>query len=399
MTNYPNLGFEITHKDPNSRARIGRLKTPHGTIETPNFIFCGTKASVKAVLPKDLIEAQTDIILANTYHLMLQPGADIIERMGGLHKFMNWNGPMLTDSGGYQIFSLGHGSVSNEIKGSGSRYGKKSILKITEEGATFRSYIDGQKVFLTPEKAMEIQRKLGPDLVVQLDECTPFNVDRDYTARAMAMSRRWGERCLTEFMEHNDGKQGVYGTVSGGVYEDLRIESAESNAERDYFGVAIADCLGETKEQMYEVVALTVPHIHQSRPVHLLGIGGIGDILTQVRQGIDTFDCVSPTRMARHGWALKKGVEKERVNLRNAMYRDSQDPITDDCDCYTCENYSTAYLHHMFKSKEFVGMQLTSIHNIATMNRLMREIRIAIVEGTLDALHAAWCPEFSATSI
>ena len=390
--NYPNFGFDITYKSPNSRARIGQLKTPHGTIETPNFIFCGTKATVKAVLPDSLHEARTDIILANTYHLMLQPGADIIEKMGGLHKFMNWNGPMLTDSGGYQIFSLGHGSVSNEIKGSGNRFENKSILKISEEGATFRSYIDGQKVYLTPEKSMEIQRKLGPDLVVQLDECTPFHVDRDYTARAMAMSRRWGERCLKEFMTHNDGKQGVYGTVSGGVYEDLRIESAESHAERDYFGTAIADCLGNSKEQMYEVVAFTMPHVHPDRPVHLLGIGGIGDIFTQVKQGIDTFDCVSPTRAARHGWALKKGVPKERVNIRNAKYRENPDPIDETCECNTCQNYSTAYLHHLFKAKEFLGMQLMSIHNIYTMNRLMREVREAIRAESLDQLEKDWCP-------
>ena len=390
--NYPNFGFDITYRSPNSRARVGYLKTPHGTIETPNFIFCGTKATVKAVLPDDVKRAKTDIILANTYHLMLQPGADIIEKMGGLHKFMNWDGPMLTDSGGFQIFSLGYGSVSNEIKGSGNRFENKSILKITEEGATFRSYIDGQKVFLTPEKSMEIQRKLGPDLVVQLDECTPFHVDRDYTAKAMAMSRRWGERCLKEFMSHNDGKQGVYGTVSGGVYEDLRIESAQSQAERDYFGVAIADCLGNSKEQMYEVVAFTMPHVHPDRPVHLLGIGGIGDILTQVKQGIDTFDCVSPTRTARHGWALKKGVPKERINIRNAQFRENPDPIDETCECHTCQNYSTAYLHHLFKAKEFLGMQLVSIHNIYTMNRLMRDVRHAIRTETLDQLHNEWCP-------
>ena len=390
--NYPNFGFDITYRSPNSRARVGYLKTPHGTIETPNFIFCGTKATVKAVLPDDVKRAKTDIILANTYHLMLQPGADIIEKMGGLHKFMNWDGPMLTDSGGFQIFSLGYGSDSNEIKGSGNRFENKSILKITEEGATFRSYIDGQKVFLTPEKSMEIQRKLGPDLVVQLDECTPFHVDRDYTAKAMAMSRRWGERCLKEFMSHNDGKQGVYGTVSGGVYEDLRIESAQSQAERDYFGVAIADCLGNSKEQMYEVVAFTMPHVHPDRPVHLLGIGGIGDILTQVKQGIDTFDCVSPTRTARHGWALKKGVPKERINIRNAQFRENPDPIDETCECHTCQNYSTAYLHHLFKAKEFLGMQLVSIHNIYTMNRLMRDVRHAIRTETLDQLHKEWCP-------
>src|SRR5476649_1383881 len=207
------FAFDITHKDPQSHARTGKLSTPHGTIETPNFIFCGTKASVKGVSPRQLREANVDIILSNTYHLMLSPGADLVEKMGGLHRFMNWDGPLFTDSGGFQIFSLGHGSVADEIKGKGQKHRPKTILKITEEGAEFKSYLDGKIFFLTPEGSVQIQRKLGADLVVQLDECTLFHVDRDYTARSMEMSMRWGDRSLAEHARHDDGSQAMYGIV------------------------------------------------------------------------------------------------------------------------------------------------------------------------------------------
>ena len=228
------FAFDITHKDPNSYARTGRLTTPHGTIDTPNFIFCGTKATVKGLSPMQLRAEQVDIILSNTYHLMLSPGADLVAEMGGLHKFMNWDGPMFTDSGGFQIFSLGHGSVADEIKGKANRIREKSILKITEEGAEFRSYLDGRKWFLTPESSIDIQRKLGADLIVQLDECTPYHVDKDYTARSMEMSCRWGDRSLAEWKRKDDGKQKMYGIVQGGVYPDLRKESWHSRFPNEF---------------------------------------------------------------------------------------------------------------------------------------------------------------------
>ncbi len=227
--------FEITYKDPNSYARTGLLTTPHGTIETPNFIFCGTKASIKGLSPRQMREAGSDIILSNTYHLMLSPGPDVVEAMGGLHSFMGWDGPMFTDSGGFQIFSLGYGSVADEIKGRGQPHRPKTILKITEEGAEFKSYLDGTVHFLSPEKSIQIQRKLGADLIVQLDECTPFHVDKEYTARSMAMSMRWGDRSLAEHARSDDGKQAMYGIVQGGVYPDLRKESCEYTRDRNFF--------------------------------------------------------------------------------------------------------------------------------------------------------------------
>ncbi|MDI1227451.1 MAG: tRNA guanosine(34) transglycosylase Tgt [bacterium] len=384
------FAFDITHKDPNSYARTGRLTTPHGTIDTPNFIFCGTKASVKGLSPMQLRAEQVDIILSNTYHLMLSPGADLVAEMGGLHKFMNWDGPLFTDSGGFQIFSLGHGSVADEIKGKANRIREKSILKITEEGAEFRSYLDGRKWFLTPESSIDIQRKLGADLIVQLDECTPYHVDKEYTARSMEMSCRWGDRSLAEWKRKDDGKQKMYGIVQGGVYPDLRKQSCEWTANTDFFATAIGGSLGSSKEQMYEVVAMCAPMIHPTRPVHLLGIGSFIDVFSNVLSGIDTFDCVSPTRIARHGWAMVKGAPKERLNIRNAKYVNDPNPVDSTCACMACKNHSRSYIHHLFRTSELLGMQLLSIHNVATMTRLMRDVRKGIAAGTLDQIKKEW---------
>lgn len=391
MPDYSNFNFSIDFKDPNSRARLGRLKTPHGTIETPNYIFCGTKASVKNVSPAQLVEAQTDIILSNTYHLMLQPGADLIEKMGGLHKFMGWDGPMLTDSGGFQVFSLGEGTMANEIKGKSKKgHQNKNLLSITEEGCVFKSYIDGKTIKLTPEYAMEIQRKLGADLLMQFDECTPYHVDKDYTARSMEMSIRWGDRCLTEFERHDNGAQAVYGIVQGGVYEDLRRFSAEYTKDRPFFGTAIGGCLGGTQEEMHRVVASSVPYIHAERPVHFLGIGQIKDVFRFVRLGIDTFDCVIPTRLARHGTAFLKGQVGETINLKNAKYREDQTPLDERVNIAASRDFSKAYIHHLLKANELLATQILAQHNIATMNMLMREVRQAIAAGTLDELEQEW---------
>ncbi len=390
MLNYPNFSFEITHTD-KSGARLGRLKTPHGTIETPNYIFCGTKAAIKALSPAQMKEARTDIILSNTYHLMLQPGADLIAKMGGLHKFMGWDGPMLTDSGGFQVFSLGEGTMANEIKGKSQKAQEsRNLISITEEGCVFRSYVDGSKIKLTPESSMEIQRKLGADLLMQFDECTPYHVDKDYTARSMEMSMRWGDRCLVEFERHDNGAQGLYGIVQGGVYGDLRRVSAEYTADRPFFGTAIGGCLGGSDEEMREVVAASVPHIHPARPVHFLGIGQIKDVFAFVRMGIDTFDCVIPTRLARHGTALLKGVPGETVNLKNARFREDETPLDPAQDVPASSYYSKAYIHHLLKAGEILGMQILAQHNVATINRLMREVRAAIKSGTLDALEKEW---------
>lgn len=396
MIEYPEFSFDIKHKDPKSGARIGVLKTPHGEIETPNYIFCGTKATVKNVAPAQLKEAKTDIILSNTYHLMLQPGADLIAQAGGLHKFMGWNGPMLTDSGGFQVFSLGEGTMANEIKGKSKGHDNKSLIEITEEGCVFRSYVDGKIIKLTPESSVEIQRKLGADLFMQFDECTPYHVDKDYTARSMEMSMRWGDRCLATFERTEDlasaGPQGMYGIVQGGVYQDLRRQSAEYTKDRPFFGTAVGGCLGGTDEEMRDIAGYSMEHVHPDRPVHFLGIGQIKDVFTFVRMGIDTFDCVIPTRLARHGTAFIKGAPGETINLKNAKYREDQSPLDEENGVGASTEFSKAYIHHLLKAQELLAFQILSIHNIATINRLMREVRESIKQGTLDELEKEWIP-------
>jgi queuine tRNA-ribosyltransferase len=389
---YPNHKFEITYQDPNSGARLGRLTTPHGTIETPNYIFCGTKATIKNLSPYQMKEAKTDIILANTYHLMIQPGADLIAKMGGLHKFTGWDGPMLTDSGGFQVFSMGNGSCADEIKGR-NRNQRENLLKINEDGAFFRSYLDGQKLCLNPEISMEIQRKLGADLIVQMDECTAYQVTKDYTAKSMEMSMRWGDRSLHAFNATHDGKQALYGVVQGGVYEDLRKASADYVRSRPFFGTAVGGCLGGSDEEMYGILEFTQPHNHPGRPIHFLGIGRIKDVFKSVRYGIDTFDCVMPTRIARHGVALMKGAPGEKINLFNARYRDDPAPLDETLDLPVSRDFSKAYIHHLLKSGEMLAFQILSQHNVAVINRLMREVRAAIAAGTLDSLEKEYLPD------
>lgn len=393
MSNYPRFNFRIDATDPYSRARVGFLTTPHGSLETPAFIFCATRAAMKAATPADLLASGTQIILSNTYHLMLQPGSELIARQGGLHKFCGWNGPMLTDSGGFQIFSLGHGSVADEIKGRRTQNRVQTLLKITEHGAEFRSYLDGRLHVLTPERSIQIQRELGADLIVVLDECTPFHADKAYTARSLALSHRWGLRCLQEFnrgLDQGDERQALYGILQGGIYPDLRQEAAEFVNNQPFFGHAVGGTLGGDKQQMQEVVEVAMRHLRPDRPVHLLGIGGISDIISGVAQGIDTFDCVAPTRMARHGAALLPKTPNERINLNNACHREDRNPLWDDCTCYCCRNFSRAYLHHLFKSHEILGMQLITIHNIAVMNRLMHDVRHAIRLGKLTDVKNQW---------
>jgi queuine tRNA-ribosyltransferase len=387
---YPGFGFEIIKKDTATEARSGFLNTPHGGFETPNFIFCATKAAIKGAGPKELSDIGADVILSNTYHLMLRPGPDLVEKMGGLHRFMGWNGPMLTDSGGYQIFSLGHGSVSDEIKG--KRNGKRNatLKKITEEGALFQSYVDGSDQFLTPERSMEIQRKLGADMILVMDECTPFHVDKRYTEKSMLMSHRWADRCVEEFQRAHTGTQSLFGIVQGGVYEDLRRQSSEYVSSRPFFGHSIGGSLGATKAQMYEVVGYALKYMRRDRPIHLLGIGGPEDIWENVENGVDFFDCVSPTRLARHGTVLVRTGKKHKLNLLNAKFREDQSPLDEECDCYACRNFTRAYLHYLFKAQELEGLHLVTIHNMRFMTRLMKTVRDAIKADRFTEAKREW---------
>jgi len=392
--------FEILYQDAASQARLGRLTTPHGVVETPAFIFCATKAAIKGATPQEMKRENTQIILSNTYHLMLQPGSEVVAKMGGLHQFMGWDGPMLTDSGGFQIFSLGHGSVAEEVKGKRQSTRPKSLLKITEEGAKFKSYIDGKMHLLTPEKSIQVQQDLGADLIVVLDECTPFHVDKAYTERSMYLSHRWAERSLAEFQKGPAGVQQLYGITQGGIYPDLRKISAEFVNSLPFFGHAVGGSLGADKTQMKEVVEMAMEPLDPGRPVHLLGIGGVSDIFYGVTQGIDTFDCVHPTRLARHGGALvpvavwedlgKDPAGREHMNLRNASFREDPQPIDPSCTCQTCQTFSRSYLHHLLKAGEILAMTALTIHNVHFMNRLLSAIRHAIKTGTLAEEQKKW---------
>lgn len=388
------------------RARLGDLRTPHGSIATPNFIFCATKGSVKGLSVPQVKAAQTDIILSNTYHLMLNPGADLIAEMGGLHKFTGWNGPMLSDSGGYQVFAMGHGSVSEEVKGKRQAPEKQSILKISEAGVRFRSYLDGSKVELSPESSVDIQRKLGVDLMVQFDECTPFHASKDYTGQSMKMSLRWAERSLAEFIRGDDGRQAIYGVLQGGVFPEWRAESAAGLSRLPFFASAIGGCLGKTRKQMWEVVTYSSPLLPIERPIHLLGIGYIADIFYGVLQGIDTFDCVHPTRLARHGCAIQpyahgyadmelsncsaeRRVQLANINIRKQRFKRDESPIAGESGLEELQ-YSKAYIQHLFRAGEMLGPQILSLNNVYQMNRLMRDIRRGLAEDRLDEACYFW---------
>jgi queuine tRNA-ribosyltransferase len=303
---------------------------------------------------------------------------------------------MFTDSGGFQVFSLGHGGVEAEIKGAQQLAGKKTLLKLTDTYAQFRSYIDGKVITLTPELSIKIQIDLGADIIVSLDECTPYHVNKLYTAHSMEKSKKWALTSLNTLTEYGDQSQALMAVIQGGIYKDLRQESARFANEHDFHGHAIGGSLGKTREEMHDVVAMTSEMLDKSRYTHLLGIGGIEDIFTGVRCGIDTFDCVNPTRIARHGSVILKKRElpdrsKQYINLNNAVYRRDYSAISDSCACYTCQNFSRAYIHHLLKAKDVLAGTLISIHNIRIMNKLMEDIRKSLETDSLDDAYNDWC--------
>ncbi|MDP4673399.1 MAG: tRNA guanosine(34) transglycosylase Tgt [Solirubrobacteraceae bacterium] len=387
--------LEILASDPGSLARAGTLRTAHGEIRTPAFVPLATKASVRGLLPAEVSELGYDIVLGNTFHLHLNPGDERIAALGGLHEFMRWDGPIITDSGGFQVFSMGHGTVADEIKGrapSGpDRAGK--VLGIEEDGVRYRSYVDGSTRFMGPEDSMRIQRNLGSDIALVFDECTPFNVEREYTARSTERSHRWLDRCLSWHAENGAANQLVYGIVQGGVYEDLRRESTEQIAARACGGIAIGGSLGEHKQQMYEVVGWATDTLDKAgdlRPRHLLGIGEVDDLIRGVEMGIDTFDCVMPTRLGRHGVALVPDPQKRwRVDLTTAKWSDSDEPLMEGCPCPACAvGYSRGYLRYMTKARELTAMRLLTVHNLAFVSRVMERLRAAVLAGNLATVAA-----------
>src|SRR3954463_13054089 len=316
--------FEIQARDPATRARAGTLHTAHGIVRTPAFVPLATKATVKGLEPREVAALGYDMVLGNTFHLFLEPGHELIAQLGGLHEFMRWDGPIITDSGGFQVFSMGNGGVADEIKGRNTGQRQSAILAIEERGVRFRSYLDGSERFMGPETSMEVQAALGSDLALVFDECTPLNVPRDYTARSTERTHRWLRRCLDWHHEHGPDQQLVYGIVQGGVFEDLRIESAQAIAATECDGIAIGGSLGADKQQMHTVVEWTTRQLPEDRPRHLLGIGEIDDLIRGVELGIDTFDCAMPTRLGRHGMVLVPDPERRwRVDLSQARWKDS----------------------------------------------------------------------------
>ena len=385
--------LSITARDPGSRARAGVLRLAHGEVRTPAFVPLATKAVVKTLEVREAADLGYDMVLGNTFHLFLVPGHDLIASHGGLHRFMRWDRPVITDSGGFQVFSMGHGTVSDEIKarppraaqaaGAGERSG--AILRIAEQGVTFRSYLDGSTKFMGPETSMEVQAALGSDIALVFDECTPFHGGRDYTARSTERTHRWLDRCLAWHAEHGPERQVVYGIVQGGVEEDLRRASAQEVAARPVDGIAIGGTLGQDKAQMFEVVDWAVSELDAARPRHLLGIGEVDDLVRGVELGIDTFDCAMPTRIGRHGMAVVPDPERRwRVDLAKGRYRTADEPLLDGCPCPACAHgYSRAYLHYLLRAQEQTAQRLITIHNLAYLQRLMAALRDAIGGGRL----------------
>ena len=374
--------FTIDARDGNARA--GVLHLEHGTVATPAFVPLATSATVKTMRSDEVADLGFEMVLGNTFHLFIQPGAELVRRFGGLHRFMAWERPIITDSGGFQVFSMGHGSVAEEIKGSRSHDRQSRILEISEEGVRFRSYVDGGERFMGPETSMEVQAALGSDIALAFDECTPFHVERDYTARSTERTHRWLDRCIDWHAEHAPGWQQLYGIVQGGVYEDLRVESAERIAASGAAGIAIGGSLGQEKEQMREVVGWALRPAPPEKPRHLLGIGDVDDILASVAAGIDSFDCATPTRIARHGMALVPDPEARwRLDLAKARWRDSDEPIAADCPCPACRSHTRGYIHYLIRTGELTGKRLITHHNLVYMALLMDGIRAAIREGRL----------------
>jgi queuine tRNA-ribosyltransferase len=378
--------FKIDARD--GSARAGVLVTPHGEVHTPAFVPLATSATVKTLHSSEVAALGYEMVLGNTFHLFIRPGHEHIAHMGGLHEFMAWRRPIITDSGGFQVFSMGHGSVADEIKG---RRGQREsrILSIGEEGVRFQSYADGSERFMGPETSMEVQAALGSDIALAFDECTPFHVDREYTARSTARTHRWLDRCVDWQRANAPEGQMLYGIVQGGVYEDLRVESAERVASSDVDGVAVGGSLGQEKAQMHEVVEWALRPVRDEQPRHLLGIGDVDDILHAVAAGIDSFDCATPTRLARHGTALVPSPEARwRLDLTKPEWRDSREPIADGCPCPACREHTRGYLHYLARAKELTAARLITLHNLTFMALLMKQIRDVIRQGELAAYSA-----------
>ncbi len=357
----PAIKYELIKKCKQTGARLGKVHTPHGSFDTPVFMPVGTQATVKGMSPDELKEIEAKIILSNTYHLYMRPGEDIVKEAGGLHKFMNWDRPILTDSGGFQVFSL------------------SDLRDIKEEGVTFKSHIDGSKHFISPEKAIEIENTLGADIIMAFDECTPYPSDYNYAKNSLERTTRWAKRCKEAHKRPDE--QALFGIVQGSTYKDLRIQSANELLELDFPGYSIGGLsVGEPAEEMYEMLDVTVPILPEDRPRYLMGVGSPDYLIEGAIRGIDMFDCVLPTRIGRNGTVL---TSRGKVIIRDAKYARDFGKLDPECDCYTCRNFSRAYIRHLLKAQEVLGIRLTTWHNLRFLIKLMENVRQAIMDDRL----------------
>ncbi|MDD4691717.1 tRNA guanosine(34) transglycosylase Tgt [Eubacterium aggregans] len=368
--------YELIKEEKDTGARLGRITTDHGVIETPIFMPVGTQATVKSMDVHDLETMGAQIILGNTYHLYLRPGKEIMEKAGGLHSFMNWQHPILTDSGGFQVFSLG------------------DLRKITEEGVHFVSHLDGSRHFMSPEKSIEMQNSIGADIIMCFDECAPADADYDYTKKSLEMTSRWAARCKAAHKRPDE--QALFGIVQGGMFKDLRAQSAREITAMDFPGYSIGGLsVGESKEMMYEMLSHTVPLLPEDKPHYLMGVGSVDALFEGVIRGIDMFDCVLQTRIARNGTAM---TSQGKVVVRNATYAEDFSPLDPECDCYVCRNHTRAYLRHLIKCNEILGARLLTYHNLYFTLRIMEKIREAIKNDTLLALKEEVFQKYGITS-
>ncbi len=368
--------FEVVHTSKKSKARAGIIHTPHGLIHTPSFVAVGTNGTLKALSNDVVDKIGLELMFCNTYHLLLQPGPKVVAEAGGLHTFINRKLPLITDSGGFQVFSLAYGSVHNELKSRGQKTGSNGVLKIDEEGVLFRSYRDGQKVLLTPESSVQTQKDLGADIIIPLDELPPYHIEQDDLKKSLARTHRWEMRSLKTHLAHRNG-QAMYGVIHGGIDPELRKLSCDTLTKQDFDGFAIGGSVGKNKKELRELIAYTRPLLPDDKPNHLLGIGDPTSLEELVPLGIDTFDSSYPTRAARHGLLL---TSTGGIKIEQTRYRRTFTPIEKECTCPTCAQYTLAYLHHLFKAREVTSLQLATIHNLHFMVKQMETYREQILK-------------------
>lgn len=371
--------FELIHQSKKSRARVGRIHTPHGIIDTPNFVAVGTNATLKSIDSKLAEALDVQLMFCNTYHLLLQPGTEIVRNAGGLHTFINRSKPIITDSGGFQVFSLAYGTVKDELKSKGKKKYNNSVLKISEDGVLFRSYRDGKKILLTPETSIQAQKDLGADIIIPFDELPPYHIDQHALKRSLDRTHRWEKRSLDEHLK-NPNNQALYAVIHGGINPDMRKDSAEYLGALPFDGFAIGGSLGKNHAEMIDMLTNLMPHVPDDKPNHLLGIGDLTSIDGAVKLGIDTLDSSHPTRCARHGLLF---TSMGNVKIFNTKNKQDFGPIDKNCDCMVCTHYSRAYIHHLFKAKELAGYNLASIHNLHFMVTLMKNYRNKILNNEL----------------